>query len=61
MKILQDLYNSEINFSISCIWDGGFDGAVLIRRFINEAPPFLMKNGKILVGINTFYVPYGGY
>ena len=29
MKILQDLYNSEINFSISCIWDGGFDVKLL--------------------------------
>lgn len=25
MKNLQALYNSEINFSISCFWDGGFD------------------------------------
>lgn len=24
-KTLQALYNSEINFSISCFWDGGFD------------------------------------
>ena len=40
------------------LWDGGPDGADLIRRFINEAPPFLKKNGKILAGITTFYVPY---
>ncbi len=25
MEKLQELYNSEINFSISCFWDGGFD------------------------------------
>ena len=25
MKRLQALYDSEINFSISCFWDGGFD------------------------------------
>ena len=25
MKILQNLYDSEINFSISCFWDGGID------------------------------------
>lgn len=24
-RILQDLYDNEINFSISCFWDGGFD------------------------------------
>ena len=22
---LRDLYNSELNFSISCLWDGGID------------------------------------
>ena len=25
MDIPQRLYDSEINFSISCFWDGGFD------------------------------------
>ncbi len=25
MKVLQELYDSEINFSISTFWDGGFD------------------------------------
>jgi hypothetical protein len=25
MDILQQLYDSEINFSLSCFWDGGFD------------------------------------
>ena len=25
METLQSLYNSEINFSISTFWDGGFD------------------------------------
>ncbi len=25
MNKLQELYNSEINFSISCFWDAGFD------------------------------------
>jgi len=25
MKILQNLYDSEINFSIQTFWDGGFD------------------------------------
>ena len=25
MEILQDLYDSEINFRLSCFWDGGFD------------------------------------
>ncbi len=24
-NILQDIYDSEINFSISCFWDGGFE------------------------------------
>ncbi len=25
MNVMQELYNSEINFSVSCFWDGGFD------------------------------------
>lgn len=25
MHALQKLYDSEINFEISCFWDGGFD------------------------------------
>lgn len=25
MSIMQDLYHSEINFSVSTFWDGGFD------------------------------------
>lgn len=25
MSVMQDLYSSEINFSISTMWDGGFD------------------------------------
>jgi len=25
MEILEQLYNSEINFRLSCFWDGGFD------------------------------------
>lgn len=23
--IFQELYDSEINFAVSCLWDGGFD------------------------------------
>jgi hypothetical protein len=25
MSVFQDLYHSEINFSVSTFWDGGFD------------------------------------
>ena len=25
MSVFQSLYDSEINFSISCFWDGGFE------------------------------------
>lgn len=28
MSIFQDLYDSEINFKISCFWDTGFDIAL---------------------------------
>lgn len=36
--------------------DGGADGTDLIRRFLNEAPHFIEQNGKLLLGLNTFYV-----
>jgi hypothetical protein len=25
LTILRDLYESEINYSVSCLWDGGYD------------------------------------
>lgn len=25
MSVIQDLYNSEINFAVSTMWDGGFE------------------------------------
>lgn len=25
MSVFQDLYDSEINFKVSCLWDGGFE------------------------------------
>lgn len=28
MSVFQDLYDSEINFKISCFWDAGFDVAL---------------------------------
>ena len=38
------------------VWDGGPDGTALIRRLIAEAPPFLTRGGKLLLGVNGFYV-----
>lgn len=39
MNILQQLYNSEINFSISTFWDGGFDFKLgdEMNGFVKEA------------------------
>ena len=28
MSVFQDLYDSEINFLVSCFWDGGFEVAL---------------------------------
>jgi release factor glutamine methyltransferase len=38
------------------IWDGGEDGLVIIRRLLDEAPPFLRRDGALLVGFNPTYV-----
>ena len=52
MSILQDIYDSEINFEISCIWDAGFvvklgdaDGFIAEGSFytIAECEDFLRK------------------
>lgn len=53
MSVFQDLYDSEINFSISTMWDGGFDVALgddmngfkaktTVSRF-SEIEPWLIK------------------
>ena len=38
------------------IWDGGSDGTELIRRCLDQAPGYLTERGRLLLGINTFYV-----
>lgn len=53
MGVLQDLYHSEINFSVSTFWDGGFDvklgdavnGFVAERSFDRwgQVEPWLME------------------
>lgn len=53
MSILQDIYDSEINFRISTLWDGGFDielgdemngfvASTSVNRW-GEVEPWLMK------------------
>jgi HemK-related putative methylase len=38
------------------VWDGGPDGTELIRRCLREAPPYLTGRGRLVLGVNTFYV-----
>jgi methylase of polypeptide subunit release factors len=38
-------------------WDGGDDGTEPIRRFLHQVPRYLNANGRILLGVNRFYVP----
>ncbi len=49
------LHRKTTNFA-DASWDGGADGTDLLCRFIAEAPPFLQPNGKLLLGVNTFYI-----
>ncbi len=37
-------------------WDGGSDGTAAIKRFLSQAPHYLKPEGKILLGVNRFYV-----
>jgi methylase of polypeptide subunit release factors len=40
-------------------WAGGVTGLDTVRRFLNETPRFLLPNGRILLGVNHFYLaPY---
>jgi HemK-related putative methylase len=40
----------------SVAFDGGMDGVVALRRLVTEALPHLRDNGRLLVGVNSFYV-----
>lgn len=46
--MLQDLYDSEINFAISCHWDGGF-GVRLGGGLYNDE-----KNWQVSDNVRTF-------
>lgn len=49
MDILQKLYDSEINFSISTFWDGGFEAKLgdVINGFSHHGS-FESMNGAII-------------
>jgi len=38
-------------------WDGGEDIASLLSRFISQAAEHLNPGGKVMLGVNNFYVP----
>jgi hypothetical protein len=37
-------------------WSGGVDGTETIDRFLASAAPFLRPDGRVLLGVNLFYV-----
>jgi len=39
------------------IWDGGEDGGDHLRVVLREAPPYLASRGRLLLGVNTLYLP----
>jgi len=39
------------------IWDGGDDGLAHARTILARVPQFLSSRGRLLLGLNTIYVP----
>jgi release factor glutamine methyltransferase len=39
------------------IWDGGEDGLVHAVTILEQAPRFVSQRGRLLLGVNTMYVP----
>jgi release factor glutamine methyltransferase len=39
------------------IWDGGDDGCLHARHILSNVEGFLSAEGRLLLGMNTFYVP----
>lgn len=39
------------------VWDGGEDGLTHAKTILRDAPPFLTDSGRLLLGLNTVYVP----
>ena len=38
-------------------WDGGEDGMFLIDKFLEESYSYLKNNGKIIIGIQSLFIP----
>lgn len=38
-------------------WGGGMSGLDTVHRFLGEAPGYLLPEGRILLGVNHFYLP----
>ena len=49
MNILQELYDSEINYELSCFWDDGFDAWLGddLNGFVAEAGTFKTINAAV--------------
>jgi release factor glutamine methyltransferase len=41
------------------IWDGGDDGCDQLRIVLRETPGHLAPHGRLLIGVNTLYLPRG--
>lgn len=39
------------------MWDGGEDGLVVLRRFLDEAPVWLNPGGRVLFGVQRVFAP----
>ena len=39
------------------VWDGGTDGTQVLQAFLQQAPQFLSRSGRVLFGLQTNFVP----
>ncbi len=39
------------------MWDGGDDGACVLRAFLNEAPNYLSAGGRVVFGVQEVFLP----
>lgn len=39
------------------VWDGGADGTAVIARLLAQAPAHLEAGGRLILGVQSFYVP----
>lgn len=47
---------TRLSLESDAAWDGGAEGTDVLKRFIQDSPPFLAPQGKLMIGVQDFYV-----